>query len=171
MRILKCYFCSSPVYPGHGIQFVRNDCKQFTFCRSKCHKNFQLKRNPRKTKWTKAFRKNAGKEMKVDSTFDFEKRRNRVVKYDRDLMATTLKVMKRVEEIKEKREQRYYDKRMKVKKVQEKYQAKLDIKQNIHLVEPDVVRSKAQVNEAEKMQIVDTRKAATGSSRRRSARK
>ena len=76
-----------------------------------------------------------------------------------------------VEEIKEKREQRYYDKRMKVKKVQEKYQAKLDIKQNIHLVEPDVVRSKAQVNEAEKMQIVDTRKAATGSSRRRSARK
>jgi large subunit ribosomal protein L24e len=109
--------------------------------------------------------------MKVDSTFDFEKRRNRVVKYDRDLMATTLKVMKRVEEIKEKREQRYYDKRMKVKKVQEKYQAKLDIKQNIHLVEPDVVRSKARVNEAEKMQIVDTRKAATGSSRRRSARK
>ena len=109
--------------------------------------------------------------MKVDSTFDFEKRRNRVVKYDRDLMATTLKVMKRVEEIKEKREQRYYDKRMKVKKVQEKYQAKLDIKQNIHLVEPDVVRSKAQVNEAEKMQIVDTRKTATGSSRRRSARK
>ena len=76
-----------------------------------------------------------------------------------------------IEEIKEKREQRYYDKRMKVKKVQEKYQAKLDIKQNIHLVEPDVVRSKAQVNEAEKMQIVDTRKAATGSSRRRSARK
>ena len=41
----------------------------------------------------------------------------------------------------------------------------------IHIVEPDVVRSKAQVNEAEKMQIVDTRKAATGSSRRRSARK
>ena len=55
--------------------------------------------------------------MKVDATFDFEKRRNRVVKYDRDLMATTLKVMKRVEEIKAKREQRYYDKRMKVKKI------------------------------------------------------
>ena len=117
MRILRCYFCSSPVYPGHGVQFVRNDCKQFTFCRSKCHKNFKLKRNPRKTKWTKAFRKNAGKEMKVDSTFDFEKRRNRVVKYDRDLMATTLKAMKRVEEIKETREKRYYERRMRVKKL------------------------------------------------------
>ena len=110
--------------------------------------------------------------MKVDATFDFEKRRNRVVKYDRDLMATTLKVMKRVEEIKAKREQRYYDKRMKVKKIQEKQQARLDIKQNIHLVEPDVVRSRSQVNESEKMQIVDTRKASTASAgKRRSARK
>ena len=80
--------------------------------------------------------------------------------------------MKRVEEIKAKREQRYYDKRMKVKKIQEKQQARLDIKQNIHLVEPDVVRSRSQVNESEKMQIVDTRKASTASAgKRRSSRK
>ena len=93
MRVERCYFCGSSVYPGKGVRFVRNDCKVFNFCRSKCHKNFKKKKNPRKAKWTKAFRKSAGKELAVDPSFEFEKRRNVPVKYDRELWQTTINAM------------------------------------------------------------------------------
>ncbi|CAA7271645.1 unnamed protein product [Cyclocybe aegerita] len=112
MRIEKCYFCSTNVYPGHGTAFVRNDAKVFRFCTSKCHKNFKMKRNPRKVRWTKAFRKAAGKEMTIDSTIDFEKRRNVPVRYDRELIQTTVKAMKRVGEIKARRERAFFKHRM-----------------------------------------------------------
>ena len=93
MRVERCYFCGSSVYMGKGVQFVRNDCKVFNFCRGKCHKNFKKKKNPRKAKWTKAFRKSAGKELAVDPSFEFEKRRNVPVKYDRELWQTTVNAM------------------------------------------------------------------------------
>lgn len=57
--------------------------------RRQCHKNFKMKRNPRKVRWTKAFRKSAGKEMTVDAVFDFEKKRNVPIKYDRTLWQNT----------------------------------------------------------------------------------
>ncbi|KAK0548557.1 ATPase-activating ribosome biosynthesis protein [Tilletia horrida] len=112
MRIQHCSFCSGPIYPGSGMCFVRGDSKVFMFCKSKCHKNFKMKRNPRKVRWTKAFRKAAGKEMTVDSTLEFEKRRNVPVRYNRDLMAATLAAMKRIQEIKARRERAFYRARM-----------------------------------------------------------
>src|SRR5690348_14693958 len=117
-----------------------------------------MKRNPRKTRWTKAFRRTHGKELSLvcvvlhctpvhyrscqaqfshlsslliahlfsasfpapqDTTFEFEKRRNVPVKYDRELVSTTLTAMKRVQEIKERREKRFYAKRMEHKPEQE----------------------------------------------------
>jgi len=145
MRIHVCYFCSSPVYPGHGSMFVRNDSKCFRFCRSKCRKNFHMKRNPRKLKWTKAYRKSAGKELKVDSAFDFEKQRNRPEKYDRNVMAQTLRAMKKVEQIKRAREERFYKNRMKSNKSREKARAEMDIAQNIDLVAPAASRARQQL--------------------------
>lgn len=119
MRIETCYFCSRPAYPGKGITFCRNDAKQFRFCRSKCHKNFVMKRNPRKLKWTKAFRKAAGKEMTVDSTLQFAARRNVPVRYNRELVAKTLKAMERVSEIRAKRERVFAKRRLAGKRARE----------------------------------------------------
>ncbi|KAF5315953.1 hypothetical protein D9611_004755 [Ephemerocybe angulata] len=140
MRIEKCYFCSTNVYPGHGSAFVRNDAKVFRFCTSKCHKNFKMKRNPRKVRWTKAFRKAAGKEMTIDSTIDFEKRRNVPVRYNRELVQTTIKAMKRIGEIRSKRESAFFRNRMLVarskhkahrKKVLEAAKSSVTLKQPI----------------------------------------
>ncbi|CAG8458104.1 93_t:CDS:2 [Ambispora gerdemannii] len=146
MRLEKCYFCSSTVYPGHGTMFVRNDSKVFRFCRSKCRVAFKHKRNPRKVRWTKAFRKAAGKEMTIDSTFEFEKRRNIPVRYDRELVNTTVKAMKRVTEIRAKRERAFYKLRMAGNKEREKAEFISEVQRNIELVQAPGARVKAQVS-------------------------
>ena len=111
MRIEKCYFCSCNVYPGHGSAFIRNDAKMFRFCGSKCRKLFMGKKNPRKLKWTKAYRAAHGKEMTCDPVLEFEKRRNEPVRYNRDLMVKTVQAMKRIDEIKKTRQMRLFNRR------------------------------------------------------------
>ncbi|TRY67680.1 hypothetical protein TCAL_02943 [Tigriopus californicus] len=134
MRIDKCFFCGSPMYPGHGTHFVRNDCKIFKFCRSKCHKNFKKKKNPRKAKWTKAFRKSAGKELAVDPSFEFEKRRNEPVKYDRALWTETITAVKRIEEIKNKRQAKHILDRLKKSKEIQKAQDIREVQRDLALI-------------------------------------
>ncbi|KAJ9188725.1 hypothetical protein P3X46_000092 [Hevea brasiliensis] len=136
MRLEKCWFCSSTVYPGHGIQFVRNDAKIFRFCRSKCHKNFKMKRNPRKVKWTKAYRRLHGKDMTQDSTFEFERKRNRPERYDRNLAENTLKAIKKIDKVRSNREAKHIEKRMKGKKSKERREAAKELEQSIHMVKP-----------------------------------
>ena len=62
---------------------MRNDCKIFKFCRSKCHRHFKAKHNPKKMKWTKAYRKTFGKELLYDKTFEFEKLKVEPLRYNR----------------------------------------------------------------------------------------
>jgi large subunit ribosomal protein L24e len=123
LRIETCHLCSRPIYPSKGITFVRNDARAFRFCRSKCHKNFKMKRQPRKLKWTKTHRALRGKEMIVDQNLllsQFAKRRNVPVKYDRNLVAATLKAMERVEEIRARRERVFTRRRLSGKLAREK---------------------------------------------------
>lgn len=130
----------------------------FNFCRSKCRKNFDLKRNPRKVRWTKAFRKANGKDLRVvfiiqnlfyqqDSTYEFEKIRHTPVKYNRELMGKTIRAMKRIQQIRQAREQRYLKERMKAAKKQKKQQIELEVKQHIDLIAPPSSKNYKTVHE------------------------
>uniref|UniRef100_A0A8D2F286 Probable ribosome biogenesis protein RLP24 n=1 Tax=Theropithecus gelada TaxID=9565 RepID=A0A8D2F286_THEGE len=98
---------------GAHLPWTWHDCKMFRFCKSKCHKNFKKKRNPRKVRRTKAFQKAAGKELTVDNSFEFEKRRNEPIKCQRELWNKTIDAMKRVEEIKQKCQAKFIMSRLK----------------------------------------------------------
>jgi len=139
MRIEKCYFCSVNIYPGHGTVFVRNDSKVFRFCSSKCNKLFKGKKNPRKLKWTKASRVAHGKEMTNDAVLEFEQRRNIPTRYNRDLMVKTLQAMKKIDEIKKRRQQRFFDRRMAKAEAKKKMDIENELMTHVDLIgDPNV---------------------------------
>ena len=103
-----------------------------------------MKRQPRKLKWTKTHRALRGKEMIVDQSLllgQFAKRRNAPVKYDRNLVAATMKAMERVEEIRAKRE-RVFTRRRLMGKAQREKRRMEDIKvvaQGEHLIRKELM--------------------------------
>merc|ERR1712137_1001896 len=135
MRIEKCWFCSGNIYPGHGVQFVRNDCKTFRFCRSKCHKHFKMKHNPRRLKWTKAYRRAQGKEMTLDSTFNFEKKRLTPTRYNRNLMVKTIRAMQTVDRIRTVRKERFHKQRLATQIRKRQTSAQKEVLKNAKLLE------------------------------------
>ena len=123
-------------------------------------------------RWTKAFRRAAGKEVAFDTTFQFERRRNRPVKYDRDLIQTTTRVIKKVDDIKAKRSRQFYENRyrinshfcfsvsrMKAKKKIEKEEALGELRKSIDLIPAAAARDPTQLIFADKVKAkLDKRK-------------
>ncbi|KAL0438348.1 UNVERIFIED_CONTAM: putative ribosome biogenesis protein RLP24 [Sesamum latifolium] len=134
MRLEKCWFCSSTVYPGHGIQLFVMMQRSSDFVDLNATKNFKMKRNPRKVKWTKAYRRLHGKDMTQDATFEFERKRNRPERYDRNVTENTLKAIKKIDKVRVDREARHHAKRMKGKKAQLQREAAKELEQSIHMV-------------------------------------
>ena len=150
MRIETCYFCSGPIYPGHGIVFVRNDGKMFRFCRSKCHRNFKAKKNPRKLRWTKAYRKTHGKELTVDPVYDFEKVKDSTIKYNRDIWTDTVQAMDKLAVIRKKREDKFFEKRMKKAEHDKKEMIKANLMKHEVLISDPKIRERVQKMKEEK---------------------
>jgi len=61
MEKRKCFFCGDTIEPGTGRLFVKKDGTAYYFCSSKCRRNFELGRIPRKVRWTHAGLKARGK--------------------------------------------------------------------------------------------------------------
>jgi large subunit ribosomal protein L24e len=106
-----------------------------------------MKRNPRKLKWTKAFRKSAGKEMVVDPTLLFGANRNVPVRYNREDMEKTIKAIARFNEIRQKRERVFYKKRMAGNKEREREANRKLVAENEHLLPKMRASEKAALEE------------------------
>lgn len=82
-----------------------------------------------------------------DNSFEFEKRRNEPVKYQRELWNKTIDAMKRVEEIKQKRQAKFIMNRLKKNKELQKVQDIKEVKQNIHLIRAPLAGKGKQLEE------------------------
>lgn len=95
--------------------------------------------------------------MTVDSTLAFAARRNVPVRYNRDLVATTLKAMQRVSEIRAKRERQFYRNRMRGNRARDLEADRKLVEENQHLLPPDqrkVAQEMIEDMESEEMQDV-----------------
>jgi large subunit ribosomal protein L24e len=57
-QVYPCDFCGRRIPPGTGTSLVRRDGRILRFCSSKCRKSMiNLRRDPRKLKWTLKYRR------------------------------------------------------------------------------------------------------------------
>lgn len=71
-----------------------------------------------------------------DSTFEFEKRRNRPIRYNRETMESTLRAMKAVSDIRHKRQDMFFKMRMRAHKGIQREQVRAEIKKGVDILAP-----------------------------------
>ena len=135
--------------------FVRNDARVFRFCKSKCHKNFKMKRNPRKLGWTKSFRRAHNKEMVVDGALALAAKRNVPTRYNRETVATALKAMQRFSEIKARRERVFYKNRMKGNRERNLAADRKLVAENQHLLPKELRDEQVLEEQLDEQEIAD----------------
>lgn len=93
-----------------------------------------------------------GKELTVDPCFEFEKRRNVPVKYDRELWTKTIETIKKVNTIRERREKHYVMERLRKGTQREIHNDVRDVQKNISLIQaPAGLRKKERQTEQDSL--------------------
>jgi large subunit ribosomal protein L24e len=93
--------------------------------------------------------------MVVDTTLTFAARRNVPVRYNRQLVETTLKTMARVSEIRAKRERQFYKQRMAGNKAKRLADDRKLVEENQHLLPPEERTIKSALYEEEDEDLED----------------
>ena len=91
--------------------------------------------------------------MTVDTTLQFAARRNVPVRYNRDLVSTTLKAMQRVSEIRARREMVFFKKRMAGNKERVRAANRKLVAENEHLLPRQRASEKVAVEVAEPLKV------------------
>lgn len=112
-----------------------------------------MKKNPRKVRWTKAYRKAAGKELTVDPAFEFEKRRNVPTKYNRELWTKTVEAVKKIKDIRERRERHFVMERLRKGTDVEIEMDVRDVQKNIALIRSPAAGLRERQNKAKLAQL------------------
>jgi large subunit ribosomal protein L24e len=76
----------------------------------------------------------AGRRAAQDATFEMERRRNRPEKYNRELVGATLAAIDKIDKIRSRRQERYYEARMRAARPGKRAAARKELVEAVHLV-------------------------------------
>lgn len=95
-----------------------------------------------------------GKELAIDPSFEFEKRRHTPLKYDRQTWTKAIEAMKKVEQIKQKRQATYIMQRLRKGREIEQERDVKEVQRDLSLIKsPAAGLKERKQKEAEEMQV------------------
>jgi large subunit ribosomal protein L24e len=77
-----------------------------------------------------------------DKTLEFENRKEEPIRYNRDLMVTTIKAIKRIEEIKETRQKDHWKERMRIARLKNPNEISNVMEKHVNMIKDKTIKDK-----------------------------
>ena len=68
IKTQRCFYTEMPIYPGHGLRFVRRDGKLLAFLNAKSRSMYDQRIKAQRLKWTQAYRRKVKKLTNITSS-------------------------------------------------------------------------------------------------------